>query len=294
MNAKDQSSFFTFTIRVIAIHVLTYFLFGLVMSNLLGYEELFQKEIIRDFMRPMGTNSLLGIAMQPIRGLLFALALWPIRSIFIEKKQGWLYLWGVFLVFGILSTTGAAPSSIEGVLYSKLPLWYHLLGLPEISLQTLAFSVLLVRWEQGKLFRSHSEQQGKKKGFFAWLFPAIVISCFAYIGYAATSIALFFLTADDVDFSSAAGDVKGQLMFLVAFLCNVIFVFITGQRWIKSQITQWALFGFAWLLDSMVIFVYQTLVFGSSNILIAFIIGVLPAAIIAFTIPRIFKRVERN
>jgi hypothetical protein len=114
------------------------------MSNLLGYEDLFQRETIRDFMLPLNSHAVLGVAMQPVRGLLFALALWPIWDVFIEKKRGWLYLWGIFLVFGILSTTGAAPSSIEGALYSKLPLWYHLLGLPEISLQTLTFSILLV------------------------------------------------------------------------------------------------------------------------------------------------------
>ena len=287
---KERSSFPTFTLRVIAVHVLTYFVFGLVMSNLLGYEELFQQEIIRDFMLPLGENAVLGVVMQPVRGLLFALALWPIWDVFREKKLGWLYLWGIFLVFGILSTTAAAPCSIEGALYSKLPLWYHLLGLPEISLQTLTFSVLLVKWEQGRLFQSGSEESGEKKGFFSQLVPAIVIACFAYFGYAVASIGVFFLSTDEEAFSSAAGDTKGQLMFVVAFICIVIFVYFIAKRWLNDQISQRAIFGYVWLLDSLVLIIYQTLVFGSSNILFAIEIGLLPAAIIAFTIPRNYKK----
>lgn len=292
MHTKERSGFLTFAIRIVATHVITYLFFGLVMSNLLGYEELFQREIIRDIMLPIDTNVLLAIAMQPVRGLLFALALWPIWDVFINNKLGWLYLWGIYLVFGILSTTAAAPCSIEGILYTKLPLWYHLLGLPEIMLQTLTFSVLLVFWEQGKLFQPDSEQKGGKKGFFYWLFPAIVISCFAYIGYAIASVGIFLITADEIDFSSAAGDIKNHLMFVVAFLCNIIFVFFTAKLWIKGRITQWFIFGLAWLLDSLVLFLYQNLVFGSSNIMVVLIIGLLPALIIAFTIPGNYKKTQ--
>ena len=292
MTKNDRSSFLTFTVRVIVIHFLTYFVFGLVMSNLLGYEELFQREIIRDFMLPLNSHAVLGVAMQPIRGLLFALALWPIWDVFLEKKNGWLKLWGIFLVFGILSTTGAAPSSIEGALYSKLPLWYHLLGIPEISLQTLTFSVLLLMWEKGNLFQSSSKSKEKNKGFFSQIFAAIVISCFAYIGYAVASVGVFFLTADEIDFSSAAGDAKSQIMFVVAFIFNVIYTYIISKQWVSNKISQWVIFIIAWLLDSLVIFFYQLVVFGSSNLLFTFIIGLLPAAIIAFTIPKNYKKKE--
>lgn len=47
-----------------------------------------------------------------------------------------------------LCGAGAAPGSIEGFIYTKLPLWYHLGYLPDILLQTLAFSVLLFTWER--------------------------------------------------------------------------------------------------------------------------------------------------
>lgn len=292
MATQKRSEFIPFSIRVILIHFLTYTVFGLVMSNLLNYEELFQREIIRDFMLPIDSHTLLGVAVQPIRGFLFALALWPLRELFIEKKRGWLIVWSLFLVFGILSTTGAAPSSIEGALYSKLPLWYHLIGLPEISLQTLTFSYILVYWEKRQLMSAQELKQQGKKGFLSRLILPLVISSFAYIGFAVSSIGVFFLSGADLDFSSAAGDMKSQLMFVVAFLFNVVFVFLISQRWLDDKMSVWAIFGAAWALDSLILYLYQWLVFGSSSPLTVILIGFLPAAIIAFAISRNYKKEE--
>jgi len=85
---------------------------------------------------------------QVLRGLLFALAILPFREKIFETKYGWFHLWVLFVIFSILSTSGAAPGSIEGYIYTKLPLWYHLGYLPDIMLQTLAFSLLIYMWEK--------------------------------------------------------------------------------------------------------------------------------------------------
>jgi hypothetical protein len=45
-----------------------------------------------------------------------------------------------------LSTYGPAPGSIEGAIYTTLPLPFHMFGLPEVLGQSLAFSVCLVGW----------------------------------------------------------------------------------------------------------------------------------------------------
>jgi len=294
MDNDKLKNFFRFAIRVILLHLLTYVGFGLVMSNLFNYGELFQQEIIRDFMLPIDTHALLGVAVQPIRGLLFAIALWPIWAVILERKRGWLIVWSFFLVFGILSTTGAAPSSIEGALYSKLPLWYHLIGLPEISLQTLTFSYLLVWWEKRQVMPVDSTGNTQQKGFFSDLLLAFVIGCFAYIGFALSSLAVFFTTAEDVEFSELAGDARGQIMFVVALVFNIIFIFFISKRWLEGKISAWAIFGMAWALDAVVVFAYQSLVFGSSDILNVILISVLPAAIIALAIPRNYKISEES
>jgi len=296
MTKKSWKEFVGFTVRVIIIHSLTYLLFGLIMSNLFNYREIFQREIIRDFMLPLDAHTPLGILLQPVRGLLFAIALWPLRDLFLAKKNGWLMVWGLFLVFGILSTTGAAPCSIEGVLYTKLPLWYHLIGLPEITLQTLAFSTLLVWWEKRESTLITEKQPKQQKGFLSDLLMALVIGCFSYIGFAVGSLAVFFLmnTGSDTDqaiqFDEAAADIKNQLMFVVAFIFNVIFVLLIKGRWMANKISLWSIFGIAWLMDSLILFVYQSIFYGSSAPLTVILIGFLPALILAFGINQNFKK----
>jgi hypothetical protein len=46
------------------------------------------------------------------------------------------------------STALAAPGSTEGIIFTQLPLWFHFIGMPEILLQTLAFSLLLFYWDR--------------------------------------------------------------------------------------------------------------------------------------------------
>lgn len=77
MNSEKMKAFTQFAIKVIVVHSMTYIVMGLIMSNLLNYRELFQQEVIRDFMLPLGAHTPFAILFQPLRGLLFAIALWP-------------------------------------------------------------------------------------------------------------------------------------------------------------------------------------------------------------------------
>jgi hypothetical protein len=88
MNRQNWQEFSRFTVKVIIVHILTYFVVGALMSNVLDYRELFQREIIRDFLLPLDSHALLGVIFQPVRGLLFAIALWPIRKAILEKNHG--------------------------------------------------------------------------------------------------------------------------------------------------------------------------------------------------------------
>ncbi len=203
-------------------------------------------------------------------------------------KHGWLSLWLLFVVFAILSTTGAAPSSIEGMVYTRLPLWYHLIGLPEIMLQTLAFSLLLIWWDK-RASKANESRGETRKSFFSELLMAVVIGCFAYIGYAVGSLALFFIAGSNIDFEQAAGDVKTHLMFVVAFVLNVAYVLYISKKWLRHEISLWVLGLIAWALDGLVIFFYQWIFMGSSSLLIAMSIGVLPAIIITLSVRQNYK-----
>ncbi len=276
-----------FTLRVMVTHTLSYFLLGLIMSNLFDYTEIFQREIIRDFMLPINDRTVIGPLLQPIRGLIFALGLWPLREILLEKKRGWLVLWGLLVTIGILSTPSAAPSSVEGLLYSKLPVWYHLMGLPEILLQTLLFSVWLLRWER----RASAPQGGepKKNPLLTEILKAVVTACLAYIGYAVGGLILAAIAnakakaegSAAIDIGAMGADFKTQFMFVVAFILNAAVLFTIART--RRPKRPWIIFCLFWFIDSAVPWLYQMIVFGSSSIPMTILLGFFPALIIGLS-----------
>lgn len=145
----DDVPFGRFLTRVTASHLVTYFVAGLLAYSLLDYRTLFQSEVFSCLMRPISSRWVAaGPALQIFRGLIFALALYPFRRVFLGDRHGWLKLWGLLVGLAIFSTAGAAPGSVEGMIYTKLPIAHQLLGLPEVLLQTLVFSVLLNAWHR--------------------------------------------------------------------------------------------------------------------------------------------------
>lgn len=282
--------FFTFAFRVIIAHTLTYFIFGIIMSNVFDYGEIFKMEIIRDYMIPMSEhNIVLGPFMQPIRGLIFAIGLWPLRGFLIEQKRGWLILWGLLVTIGILSTPAAAPSSIEGMLYSKIPMWYHLMGFPEIVLQTLVFSIWLVWWER-QAEKSHEPETKKENPLITEIIKAIMTACFAYIGFAIGGLTLVALSTAKIDVEAAGSDFKMQFMFVVAFIVNTIAVFWIARKWQANQAALWVVFLIFWLIDAIVPWLYQTIVFGESSIPGVLMLGFFPAAIITISIRMNYRK----
>jgi hypothetical protein len=299
MNSQNNwKTFLGFTLRVIIAHTATYFLFGLLMSNLFSYGEIFKQAIIRDYMLPMDQhNIILGPFLQPVRGLIFAIGLWPVRSLLIEKKRGWLILWGLLVTIGILSTPAASPGSIEGMLYTRLPMWYHLIGYPEITLQTLVFSIWLIWWERQSMKSPATEAQ-KENPLVAEIVKAIMSACFAYIGYAVGGLLLAAMAnanaaatgTGGVDIAAAGANFKMQFMFVPAFIVNALTVFWIARRWQASQITPGAIFLSFWFIDALVPWLYQTLVFGSSFIPGVLMLGFFPATIIALSIRMNYSR----
>jgi len=139
--------FKTFAWRVISLHTLTYLLVGLAAYLIMDYRQAYEATDLRYLMRPTTSPWVAaGPALQPIRGLLFALIFYPFASEFVRRSNGVLLLWSLFLGLAILGTAGPSPGSFEGILYTKLPLRLHLFGLPEVVLQTFLFSAGLVTW----------------------------------------------------------------------------------------------------------------------------------------------------
>jgi hypothetical protein len=273
-----------FALRVIVAHTLTYFIYGIIMSQLFDYNAIFAREIIRDYMLPIGErNVFLHLFMQPVRGLIFAIALWPIRELLLQRKHGWLITWGLLVSLGILSTPAAAPSSIEGMIYTKIPMWYHLMGIPEIALQTLFFSIWVVWWERRSV-KSHEVEQRKRNPLLAHIVKAIMTACFGYIGYAIGGLLIVATTHPEIDVGAKGTDLKMQFMFIVAFAINTIAVFWIAHRWRANPISLWFVFLLFWFVDAIVPWLYQTIVFGGSHIPTVIVLGFFPAAIIAISL----------
>ena len=290
MNIKnDWKTFFGFALRVMVVHTLTYFIFGNIMSMVFNYGALFSRAVIRDFMLPIDLhNVLLGLSLQPVRGLIFAVGLWPVRPLLLEKKRGWLILWGLLITVGILSTPAAAPSSIEGMLYTRLPMWYHLTGLPEILLQTLVFSAWLVWWERQSI-KDRQPRMKTENPVWAEIVKAIMTACFAFIGYAAGGMLLAAIAnarslkegTGGIDIEAAGANFKLQFMFVLAFIVNGAAAFGIARYLRANHAALWMIFLLFWCLDALVPWLYQTIVFRGSSIPTVIVLGFFPALIIA-------------
>jgi hypothetical protein len=135
------------TIKTVVVHTVTYFVAGILAFTLADYERTFSEPPLSHFMRPTSDPLVMaGPLFQPLRGVIFALAFYPLRGVLFEAAGRWLVLWWLLVALGVLSTFGPAPGSVEGLLYTVIPPVSQVLGLWEVLLQSLLFSVILVYW----------------------------------------------------------------------------------------------------------------------------------------------------
>ncbi len=259
------------------VHVVTYLVVGVVASIVLDYASLFSRPVISDYMVEFGSVSLfVGPLIQVLRGLIIAAVLLPFRGVFAQRR-GWLWLWLLLVGIGILSTSAAAPSSLEGIVYTQLPLWYHAIGLPEMLVQTLAFSVLVALYER------HPE------GLLAVLPPvferlvrALVSASLAFVGYAVISVAFALLAGASIDAEQSLS-VQVQGLFVGPFLINFVLAFLAAGG---LTLTRRILVGLgSYVLSAAAILTYQVIVLGSPDIAYAAIAPLLPAIAVWLLVP---------
>lgn len=145
---ENQITLSSLTVKTIVVHTVTYFVVGLLAFTVFDYAASFAEPELRTYMRQTNDPIVaLGPALQPIRGLLFALAFYPLRDILFGRKHGWLVTWWLLVSLGIFSTFGPAPGSVEGLIYTTLPIRDQLSGgLLEVLSQSLLLSAVLYYW----------------------------------------------------------------------------------------------------------------------------------------------------
>ena len=144
---EQKLGFLHLAMKTIVAHTITYFFMGILAATLLDYGERFTRPEMACWMRPI-TDPLVmaGPLFQPIRGLIFALVFYPLRDTLFETKNGWLTMWWMLVGLGIISTFGPPPGSIEGMIYTRIPIADQLTGLLEVVPQALLLSVILFYW----------------------------------------------------------------------------------------------------------------------------------------------------
>ncbi len=268
---------------VTAAHVITYLLVGIIAATALEYERLFGQPVIRDYMVAFGSTSLfMGPLLQVVRGVVIATVLLPFRSALASTKNGWLHLWLLLIGVGIVSTSAAAPSSLEGIVYTRLPLWYHAIGLPEMLIQTLIFSSLVhthLRHPEGLLSSAPTAVVATTR--------ALAAASFAFVGYALVSVAFALLAGAAV---TAEGNLtlRTQGLFLAPFLINIVFVLLLSQT--TSQLSTRRhniLAGLAvYALNAVSIAGYQQWVLGCANLPYVLCAPVIPAIVVTLIAAR--------
>lgn len=133
--------------KTVVVHTVTYFCVGFLAYSLFNYAQIFAGSDLRGFMRQTSDPLVAaGPLFQPLRGLLFAAAFYPLRQVLFGQRNGWLITWSLLVSIGIFSTFGPSPGSIEGMIYTTWPLNRHLGGLVEILAQSFLLSWLLCLW----------------------------------------------------------------------------------------------------------------------------------------------------
>jgi hypothetical protein len=144
-----KGKFLGYVGRFSLVHVITYVIAGLIFMKLQNYTSVFtsshQFANFRSLDSPIVRASSL---FQFLRGSFFAVLLYPFYNTIVNSKCGWLILFSVLWGFTLIGAVSATPGSIEGLIYTKTTLSEHLIGIPEVTIQMLAFSWLFFIWER--------------------------------------------------------------------------------------------------------------------------------------------------
>ena len=142
---NTQPRFLTLAAKTVVSHTLTYFVMGILAFHFLHYADFINKP--DSGMRPTTSPFvMLGPALQIFRGVLFASVLYPFREILFGRRNGWLLIAWILIGIGILGTFAAPPGSLEGYIYTTVPIRLQLRGYLEIVPQALLLSALLFYW----------------------------------------------------------------------------------------------------------------------------------------------------
>jgi len=145
---KPSKRFVYFTIRFILVHVITYIFIGVVFMNLQNYASAFvTMDAFANFRSLDSTIVRMAPVFQIFRGAFFAFILYPFYNTLIKSDYAWVKMFFLIWGFSLIGSVAPIPGSIEGMIYTKMSLAEHLIGIPEVTVQIFVFSWFFVKWE---------------------------------------------------------------------------------------------------------------------------------------------------
>ena len=170
---QERPGFLALIVKTIVVHTTTYFVIGLLAATFLNYGERFARPDMVCWIRQLDDPLVMaGPLFQPVRGLIFALAFYPLRQILFGRRNGWLMLGWLLVALGILSPFGASLGSIEGLIYARVAIADQLIGWLEVVPPALLLATILWYWV------NHPEKRWLTWGlgvlfFFVLLLPTV-------------------------------------------------------------------------------------------------------------------------
>lgn len=169
-------SFRSILYRTVVTHTVTYFAVGVLAALLLGYATRMARPDIAPIIRKITDPILIASPLfQPLRAALLAMVFYLVREVVFGRRRGWLSMWGMLVVVGILTPFSASWGGIEGMIFFNLPVWDHIVGWPEVFAQTLLLSVSLTYWVD------HPESPRLRASLWVGFFLAMLLPVIALL-----------------------------------------------------------------------------------------------------------------
>lgn len=144
---SNQGNLRSIVIKTTIVHTVSYMIMGMIAAFLLDYAAGFSEPPMDVFMHPIDSLRVMaGPLFQPIRGLLFGIVFYLLRDRLFGKSDGWLVMWVMLVIVGVISTFGPTPGSIEGMIYTTIPFADHFPGWLEVMTQALLFAFGTFYW----------------------------------------------------------------------------------------------------------------------------------------------------
>lgn len=136
--------------RFVVVHLVTYWVVGSIFYQVAGYADALDSMEIFELWRPLENLPavLLVFFGQIFRGAFLGILLYPFYELYIQKRNGWLLL---FLLFIGLTALGSPIFLTEFIVFEGTFIEFLkelIIGIPEIVSQMLIFSVLFFLWQR--------------------------------------------------------------------------------------------------------------------------------------------------